>query len=407
MPKGVTSVDYAIAPKTDPVTTLLNEMISLRPPKPTMRTETTLRDFAKALNDDLGIHPVDNLLVGAHANSEGQLYIRAFPGQTTAGGDPTDRTEFEHLEQTLVPGALTKQIRIDADTVGFTTPPPTHFLHFKGCNLGKAVPFVSKLKEALGNRVLITAPKHFQGVVKVTPKGNGGSFEYMCYEFQVQTPATLTPKDALQGFATRTELIDAFVAAGHKYIDTSDVTRDDWDKKWVPKKDVTKTQSFLMILPLGAKVAMRTEIAIKPVTTGPVRKRAKGSREFRVTQIPSKWKFAPTSAATTYDARVAELKTAIARDPRFASTHVWPAYVRAGFASLDAFMAGHLWNFGEKNAGPISTGFRYEYTVVLPIIDNSGPKPKLFYNFYPAPGSAQAAIPTGILQNDSRFYLQV
>lgn len=150
-----------------------------------------------------------------------------------------------------------------------------------------------------------------------------------------------------------------------------------------------------------------TAIAIKPVNTGPARKRKKGSREFRVSQIPSRWAFAPTPGATTYAARVAELKAAIARDPRFASTHVWPAYVRAGFATLDDYMAGHLWNFGVGNAGPITTGVRFEYTVVLPIIDNSGPKPKLFYNFYPAAGAAGTAITSGIPQSDSRFYLKV
>jgi hypothetical protein len=104
---------------------------------------------------------------------------------------------------------------------------------------------------------------------------------------------------------------------------------------------------------------------------------------------------------------VAELKTAIARDPRFASTHVWPAYVRAGFATLDDYMDGHLWNFGVKNAGPLSIGYRYEYTVVLPIMDTSGPKPKLFYNFYPAAGAAGTTISTGIPQSDPRFYLKV
>jgi hypothetical protein len=400
----VSAVDYAIAPKTDDYTTVVNEMISRRPPRPTMRTETTLREFVKNLNDDLGIHPVGDLLVGAHANSEGQLYIQTFPGQLNSAGEPTSRTEFEHLEQTLVPGALTKRIRIDDHTIDFTTPPPTHFLHFKGCNLGKAVPFVTKLKQALGDHVNVTAPKHFHGVVKVTSKGNGGYFEYMCYEFQVQVPATLTPKGALQGFATRADLIDAFDAAAYSYIDGA-VPKADWDTKWVPTKDVTRTQTFLMSLPLGATVAGLKAIAIKPMIAK--KKVTKGSREFRVNQMPSKWKFAPTSAATTYAARVAELRTAIARDPRFDSNHVWPMYVRAGFSSLDDYMDGHLWNFGAKNAGPITTGVRFEYTVVLPIIDNSGPKPKLFYNFYPAPGSAQAAIPTGILQNDARFYLQV
>jgi hypothetical protein len=74
---------------------------------------------------------------------------------------------------------------------------------------------------------------------------------------------------------------------------------------------------------------------------------------------------------------------------------------------LDDFMAGHLWKFGEKDGGPLAIGRRYEYTVVLPILDTSGAKPKLFFNFYPAAGTAEPVDTTGIPQNDIRFYAAV
>jgi hypothetical protein len=201
-------MDYGFAPVTDGVTGLLNEMVARRVPPTTMRTAATVREFIKGLNDDLGIHPVGDLVVGAHANSEGQLFILLYPSQVDIAGRPTSRTEFENLEQTLEASAagLLRRIRIDDHTIGFTTPPPTHFLHFKGCNLGKALPFVTKLKEALGGHVTVTAPKHFQGVVRVTRKGNNGSFDYMCYEFQVQTPAVALPKGGFRGFAKRADL---------------------------------------------------------------------------------------------------------------------------------------------------------------------------------------------------------
>jgi hypothetical protein len=397
-------MDYGFAPVTDGVTGLLNEMVARRVAPTTMRTAATVREFIKGLNDDLGIHPVGDLVVGAHANSEGQLFILLYPSQVDIAGRPTSRTEFENLEQTLEASAagLLRRIRIDDHTIGFTTPPPTHFLHFKGCNLGKALPFVTKLKDALGGHVTVTAPKHFQGVVRVTRKGNNGSFDYMCYEFQVQTPAVALPKGGFRGFAKRADLIDAFDAAGHQYLGGVDVPKADWEKKWVPK-DVTKTQTFYMAMPLGATVA-----GFKELTLRPDKKTGKGgARQFRVSQIAAKWQFVPPAGATTYAARVAALKTAIGQDPRFNANHVWPMYQRSGFATLDAFMDGHLWSFGEKNAGPLATGLRYEYTVVLPITDNSGPKPKLYFNFFPAPGAAQAAITAGIGQSDLDFYAQV
>ena len=391
-------------PMTDRVTTILNEMVSRRVPKTTMRNVTTVREFVKDLNDDLGIHPVGDLVVGAHANSEGQLFILMYPSQVDVAGRATSRTEFENLEQTLEASAagLLRRIRIDDHTIDFTTPPPTHFLHFKGCNLGKAGPFLTKLKEALGGHVQVTAPKHFQGVVRVTRKGNNGSFEYMCYEFQVQTPAVELPNGHFRGFATRADLIDAFDAAGHQYLGGFDVPKADWDKKWVPK-DISKTQTFYMAMPLGATVA-----GFKELTLRPDKKTGKGgARQFRAQQIPAKWQFVPPAAATTYAARVAALKTAIAQDARFNANHVWPMYQRSGFATLDDFMDGHLWSFGDENAGPLAIGRRFEYTVVLPIVDTGGPKPKLYFNFFPAPGAAQAAITTGIGQNDLSFYTQV
>jgi hypothetical protein len=378
-------------------------MVTRRVPKTEMRAVATVREFVKGLNDDLGIHPVGDLVIGAHANSEGQLFILLYPSQVNVAGQPTSRTEYENLEQTLDTSAtgLARRIRIDPHTIDFTTPPPTHNVHMKGCNLGKAIPFLTKLKQALGDNVNVTAPKHFQGVVGVTKKANSGSFEYMCYEFQVQTPALALPKGRFRGF-TRAELIAALNSAGHQYLGGVPVPAADWEK-WVPKEDITKTQSFYMALPLG-----RSVVGLKELTLRPDKKtRNGGARQFRVQVVTPKWKFAPPASATSYEDKVAELKKDIEKDLRYKSTHPWPSYVRSGFATLDDFMAGHLWKFGEKDGGPLAIGRRYEYTVVLPILDTSGAKPKLFFNFYPAAGTAEPVDTTGIPQNDIRFYAAV
>jgi hypothetical protein len=86
---------------------------------------------------------------------------------------------------------------------------------------------------------------------------------------------------------------------------------------------------------------------------------------------------------------------------------VWPLYERAGYASMDDYMAGHHWTFPAAGAAPMTIGRRIEYTVVLPITDNSGAKPVLIFNFFPAPGAAQATITTGIQTADLSFYAKV
>jgi len=391
-------------PVTDDVTGWLNEMVARRVPKTTMRTATEVRGFIKGLNDDLALHPAGDLVIGAHANSEGQWYIQLYPSQVNVAGQPTGRTEFENIEQTLETTAagLARRIRIDDSLIDWTAPPPTHFVHLKGCNLGKAVPFLTKIKQAFGDHVLVTAPKHFQAVVSRTKKNNNGSFEYMCYEFQVQTAAVPDVKgNGFHGFGTRADLVTALDGVGHEYLGGISVPTADWEK-WVPK-NINKAQSFYMALPLGQTVA-----GLKEITLRPDKKTLKGgARQFRVKEIPVKWQFAPPASATTPADKIAALKTAMLLDARFKPAHVWPMYERAGYASMDDFMDGHHWTFPAAGAAPLTIGRRIEYTVLLPITDNSGAKPILIFNFYPAPGAIQAAITTGIQPTDPSFYAEV
>ncbi|MDR7253971.1 hypothetical protein J2X46_002961 [Nocardioides sp. BE266] len=386
-------MDYAIspAPKTDTVLMTLREMISRRVPATTMIDVPTVREFVTAVNLDSPNHPVSALLVGAHANSEGKWFIPLFAGQTDNAKKLTNRTDFENLQQTLEPGALTKQIRVDASTVGFTAPPPTAVFQIKGCNLGKSKPFLVKLKEALGGRMLVSAPKHFQGAYGSPVPGNLGSFEFMSYEFQVQTPARKNGSK-FTGFTSRADLIAAFVAADHQYL-SGRVPDADWEAL-VPKKNFNQTQTFAYRASLGGTFAGQTDLVMSPnPKTG-----LGGGRQFRYYLATTTWPM--PMPAGNQAAKEATLKSKIATDdPRFASTHAWPFYERIGFGSLDEYMAGHHWTFEKKAA----IGRRVEYTVVIPVTDTSGATPTLFFNFFPAPGAAQALV-TKLPPGDPRFY---
>ena len=68
-----------------------------------------------------------------------------FPGQRGA-------TNYETLEDTLA--TTSHWVAIPDPLIGYTSGDPvTHFVHFKGCNIGKARPFVVKFREALGDHV--------------------------------------------------------------------------------------------------------------------------------------------------------------------------------------------------------------------------------------------------------------
>ena len=244
--EGVTSVDYAIAPMTDPVTTILNEMISRRPPKPTMRTETTLREFIKNLNDDLAIHPVGDLLMGAHAEQRGPAGTSScFPASSTPPKGDHSRTEFEHLEQTMGARRSHQRIRID-DTYRLDEPSADPLPAPHGLQPGQGRPVPDQAQG--GPR----GPRH-RHRPQALPGGGQGDVErerrlvrVHVLRVQVQVPATLTPKGAFQGFATRVALLDRprrrrATSTCRRRPDS--VPKDDWDKKWVPTKDITKTRA--------------------------------------------------------------------------------------------------------------------------------------------------------------------
>lgn len=416
-------MDYASVPVTDAVLGRLNRMIALRDPATKMRLRDTVKEFVDDLNNDSSIKPIGDMVIGAHAASAGVWFIPLFPGQTkfTPGrpnneGELTKETEYENLEQTTT--AL-RRIAVDDTTTGYTAPPPTHSVHIKGCNLGRArtdktrpdsTPFLSRFKQALGGHVLVTAPKHFQGVadlgmVKATGKEKG-YVSYMCYEFSVSTPAVrFAQGGGFRGFADKDEIVAALLAAGYTYVGGAagpvKVPEADW-RKWVPK-DISKSDSFYIALPLGRTVAGLKELVIKPDR----KLKQTGAREFRVRPHIVQWRFAPPDTADTDAKKVAALKAAMLLDPRFELNHPWPLWERRGFATLDAYMAGHHWSYGEDAKGPLTTGLRFEYTVVLPILDTSGPKPKLVFNFYPGPATPGSAITSGLVETDGTYFAGV
>jgi hypothetical protein len=170
----------------------------------------TVQQFITHLNSNSKItKPVDDLLIGAHANNEGQFLIPMFPGQS-------GHTIYERLEESLKDAK--KSIKIPDTLIGFTPgSQTTHSVHIKGCNLGQAMPFVRKLKEALGGNVKLTVPKLFHGA---TPAPKEGVFEYIGYQFFLKRTTI---------FPDRKTAIKEWDNAGFTMIDGNPVTTADWE----------------------------------------------------------------------------------------------------------------------------------------------------------------------------------
>ncbi len=375
------------------------------PPIAVRSVPSTIAAFLDDMFTDSSVtKPVDDLYIGTHAGGDGFLFVRLFRGQVDVFGDPTDVTDFEVLDQALGPS---HPARIIDSMVGYVRgtppapdPPPTHSVHIKGCNIGRdrfrtaagppAAPFLARLKQVFGSNVNVTAPKHFHGLLPET--NHNGIFEYMEQELIVRTKAVKVGR-RFRGFATRTELIDAYIAAQLHYHDGTPIPDADWDATLVPRRMVDDRR-ITQSIPLGRTVENLSSLPI--------------DKQFRIELEPVDWTVSPGGPVPTAPAdQLAMLRASIAADARFQTTHPWPMYERRGFNDLNAYVDGHHWSFTVNGGDLVCKGRRFDYTVVLPIVDRTvtpAANRPLIFNFYPGVGSPEPAILNGLLESDNRFF---
>ena len=309
-------------------------------------------------------------MIAAHANSEGWIFIAMHGAQKGP-------TNYETLEDTIA--TASHSIAIDDSVIGYTAGDPiTHSVHFKGCNIGKAQPFLEKFREGLGDHVMVTAPLHFHGIWEQKAYG---SWEYMAYEFVLRRKSD---------FAKRADLITAFDAEGFTYIDGSAVPTADWGK-WVPKK-INKTVKTSVTGKLGVTIGKRKTIDAE--------------QQFRVNRSPFTWTLTYPNAGsvpTTKAARQTAFETAVNADPTFDPGHAYPQYVRLGYTSVADFIAGYTWTHTQVKNKLFTKGTRVEYTILAPIVDMT--TGNLVFNFHPS-SAAYTAI-SQLAETDGLYFAQV
>ncbi|MGQ0601210.1 MAG: hypothetical protein ACT4QE_05880, partial [Anaerolineales bacterium] len=237
-------MDFAFAPAADAYIGRVRGMFQRRANTTLIhhRRITTLRQFITHLDVTNAItKPIGDVLLGAHANSEGKIFLPMFPGQDGS-------TKYETLEQTLANAA--RSVNIPDTVIGYTTGDPiTHSVHFKGCNIGKVPRYLTKFKEALGDHVNVTAPKHFHGL---TPVVNVGMFEYMAYECDI------IQKDA---FPDRAAALTAYQNGAFTRIDGTPVPQADW-ANLIPAR-IDRTFETQIVSTLGVTIG-QTQTILTP-----------------------------------------------------------------------------------------------------------------------------------------------
>jgi hypothetical protein len=95
-------------------------------------------------------------------------------------------------------------------------------------------------------------------------------------------------------------------------------------------------------------------------------------------------------------------------------THPFPWPTRLGYQSIPDFIAGHvgntkpgakrgIWMHQRQKNLLISTGFRWQYTILVPVTQTADPKSNLFFNFHPNPGSTDSEI-LNMVESDRSFF---
>lgn len=377
-------MDFGFAPDGDQHVANLRLLFARRPTTSLIdiRGVNTVRQFIAHLDKTSAIaKPVGDLVLGAHANNEGQFFIIMFPGQK-------GWTKYETLEETLKNTA--QSIKVDK-VIGFTAGDPiTHSVHIKGCNLGQALPFLTKLKEALGGGVKITAPKTFHGA---TPWPKEGVFEYIGYQF----PLTRT-----QPFPSRKAAIAEWDNAGFTLIDGNPVTTADWEA----------------LIPKNPNVDLRININSKLGTTLGKRTTVSTPRHHRVVPVTFGPWTVPIPPGQNVPSKPADqvqaLETHLQTHPLFKDTHPYPQFKREGFDRVIEFVSGYNWNCRKDGQTLKCFGTRKLYMVALPVTD---PKTvpqggligdgTLIFNFFPDAKSSLPARTTAIQVTDPKFFVTV
>ena len=156
-------MDFGFAPDGDAHVANLRPLFGRRPTTSLIDIGgvNTVKQFITHLEKPPITKPVGDLLIGAHANNEGEFFIPMFPGQRGS-------TKYETLEESLK--NTTKSIKVDT-IIGFKAGDPiTHSVHIKGCNLGQALPSDLRIRLTVCIRAQLVQEGHGPAILaQLTP----------------------------------------------------------------------------------------------------------------------------------------------------------------------------------------------------------------------------------------------
>lgn len=384
--------DYALVPGQTKYDTEMARLLDTRPETIRIKDPTyfDLARFVTRLDQSVeATHPIRNLLPASHANAEGYLWLRV--------GSTVDRITYGALVKLVTSKAIVINDQmleprpIDAKT---GKPVPARFI-IRGCRIGHQDKFMRKLKEALGNKAPVAAPRHYHVATPI--RKPVGHIEYLGYAFELARP---------KPFKNRAALVAAMAGESFPRIDgKSTVPAKVWSsKQWIPSNPHKITD----------QAKQEGEHALKAEATSPI--------DGRKTKLPRHYRYkirkllnqdnrveVPGQSTKLAD-RTKAAREQLVKGQFFEEQTGFPVYERFGFKSIDEFMAAWEWRFKPRTKSKFVTynAYRHEYRVVDPIVElekGKVVKPgELILNFNPTRPSRRSKPFEAVTPADPRLY---
>ena len=219
-------------------------------------------------------HPIGDILLVAHGLEFGQYYIPL----SARVGSPCDyeiAVTADAADTIRLPPSLLRADPAD--------PLQTITVRLRGCNIGKARPFVEKLQKAMtptGGSLNLVAPLHFDEFHAI----HGGWVEYLAHKFTLRVAQQFKNS---AGKDDRAALLAAFDSAGFTYLENTAIPAASWNN-WVPSSIHPSAdhwrQSFDFTVDLSPAANAQTTVTIH--------------REYRYEQLPVTWTWSAPDPGT-------------------------------------------------------------------------------------------------------------
>jgi len=378
--------DYGFVPGGTGFDNDARRYLSQRPSSKVIATTAgTIESFATELKASTTVQrPVGNLGIGCHGHPQGVLEIRLDSGSGKLA-------YFDDVDRAVTSGtiAISTSVLEPRPVVGGS--PVAAKFRIVGCSIGAAIPYLVRLKAALGGKVNIVATPHEDLMVGTISIGSTAIVIRMLeYDFRVFTTLGLSFEGEAIGQAG---VIDLFAAKYPFWFDGQLIPKEFW-KTIVPADVFAEGKiSNGVSLDFDPKIGGRKNFGFDFDAN---------IWEHKVERVGSYTVTPPSQNLASSTERREFIRGKIKNRPEFAASHLFPLHKQLGYNTYDEFIDGHDW-IAPSRAPDQWGGYRDLYRVKTPVTSPGGSNTPL----YDVVSNSSSIGRIGLDESDARLFITV